>query len=66
VILTDAEIETAAELLARSSLQRDWATMPEQERAGFRIVVKKLAAELEVKHTPEAVYVFMTWMGGRS
>jgi hypothetical protein len=60
--LTDAEIGEAARRLARSG-KKDWALLSEREREGFCMVVSTLAAELDVEHSPEALLVFMTWMG---
>jgi hypothetical protein len=57
------EIEEAARRLAKNSLGKDWDTLDANEREGFRLVVVGLAGKLKAERTPEAVHVFLTWMG---
>jgi hypothetical protein len=63
VILTDAEIEEAAARLVKSSVGKSWPDLPDNQKHGYRMIVTKLAASLDTPKTPEAVFVFMTWMG---
>lgn len=66
MILTAEEIKEGAKRLAKSSLNKSWDDLSATERAGFAMVVVNLAAAgplAEVKHSPEAVHVFLAWMG---
>lgn len=61
--LTPDEIEQGAELLCKSALKKSFSDLPSNERMGLRILVRKLAKLVAVPHSPEAVTVFMAWMG---
>ena len=63
MILTDAEIEEAAARLVKSSVGKSWSDLSDDQKRGYRIIVTKLAASLDTPRTPEAVFVFMAWMG---
>jgi hypothetical protein len=60
--LTDAETEEAAQRLARTSGET-WSGMSELNRVGMRMLVRDLAAAIDAERSPEALLVFMTWMG---
>jgi hypothetical protein len=63
VILTDAEIEEAAARLVKSSVGKSWSDLSDNQKRGYLIIVTKLAASLDTPRTPEAVFVFIAWMG---
>ena len=63
VILPDAETEEAAARLVKSSVGKSWSDLPDNQKHGYRMIVTKLAASLDTPKTPEAVFVFMAWMG---
>jgi hypothetical protein len=63
VLLTDAETEKAAARLVKSSIGKVWSDLPDNQKHGYRMIVTRLAAELVVTKTPEAVFVFMSLDG---
>jgi hypothetical protein len=56
VILTDAETEEAAARLVKSSVGKVWSDVPDNQKHGYRMIVTRLAAELDTPKTPEAVF----------
>ena len=67
MILTDDEIDEAAERLHRSSTVGDepviFSRLPLLKQKGYREIVVDLASQIDLPHSPEAVRVFMLWMG---
>jgi hypothetical protein len=63
VILTDAETAEAAARHVKSSVGKSWSGLSDNQKQGYRHIVTKLATKLDTPRTPEAVFVFMAWMG---
>jgi hypothetical protein len=60
--LTDEEAVRAAHYLSQQT-GVNWNDLSPTERVGYISLVEDLAKQIEVKHTPEALEVFMVWMG---
>jgi RNA polymerase subunit RPABC4/transcription elongation factor Spt4 len=70
MILTDVEISEVAERLHRTSTEHlagdqsvIFSQLPSLKQMGYRKIVVDLAAQIDLPHSPEAVRVFMVWMG---
>ena len=64
--LTSEEIDRGAELLCKAALKKSWDELPDDERNGIRMLVTEIANKVDAPRSPEAIAVFMAWMGAES
>jgi hypothetical protein len=61
--LTEEEVGEAASRLWQQTFGKELSAATTDEHLYARTLVKELAAQLSVDRSPEAVEVFMVWMG---
>jgi hypothetical protein len=60
--LTDEETEQAARRLYATSLKKNWDAADDNAKQGIRQIVTEMARKMG-ERSPEALRVFMLWMG---
>jgi hypothetical protein len=64
MILSAEDTTMAAKALCEATTpEMKWEEVPKHTKRAFELIVTDLAEKLKCKNTPEAVAVFMAWMG---